>query len=201
MDLSPSTKDINTSFSPEEQAAISRAIKTRRTINVFTEEVPDREILLDAFEHARWAPNHKLTEPWQFVMLGPETQAKFLDGVERFITANKGPEKAEKKMAKLRKVPGWFIVTNQRTPDDPLREREDYAATSVALHNAILYLWGQGIASKWSTMGFSRTDEAYEILQLDKTKVDIVGVILYGYPDMYPRTKRQEASASVVELP
>lgn len=201
MDLSPSAKDIHTSFSADEQAAISRAIKTRRTINVFTDDLPDREILLEAFEHARWAPNHKLTEPWQFVLLGPETRAKFLDGVERFISENKGAKKAEKKMAKLRKVPGWFIVTNKRTPDDPHREREDYAATSVALHNAILYLWSKGIACKWSTMGFSRTDDIYEILQLDNTQVEVVGVVLYGYPDMYPRTKRQDASEAVVELP
>ena len=50
-------------------------IRTRRTHKAFgPDPVPD-DVLLELFELARWAPNHHLTDPWRFRVLGPEARA------------------------------------------------------------------------------------------------------------------------------
>src|SRR4051794_34496887 len=48
------------------------AIRTRRTHKAYTPEPLDRETLDELFELARWAPNHNLTNPWRFRVVGPD---------------------------------------------------------------------------------------------------------------------------------
>ena len=55
------------------------ALLSRRTIYAFEDRPVPGEALLRALEAARWAPNHKLTEPWRFSVLGAETRAAPLD--------------------------------------------------------------------------------------------------------------------------
>ena len=52
---------------------VESAIRSRRTHKVYAAEPVDRETLLGLLELARWAPNHHLTEPWRFRVIGPET--------------------------------------------------------------------------------------------------------------------------------
>ena len=51
---------------------LETAIRTRRTHKVFGSDPVDRELLDELLELARWAPNHNLTNPWRFRVLGPE---------------------------------------------------------------------------------------------------------------------------------
>ena len=46
------------------------AIRTRRTHKAYAPEPIDRATLDELFELARWAPNHHLTNPWRFRVLG-----------------------------------------------------------------------------------------------------------------------------------
>ena len=55
--------------------AIAELIRARRTINLFESEPVGTSALIDAIVLARWAPNHRLTEPWRFYLIGPETAA------------------------------------------------------------------------------------------------------------------------------
>ena len=51
---------------------LEEAIRTRRTHKVFGPEPVDRDTLLELFDLARWAPNHHLTNPWRFRVVGPQ---------------------------------------------------------------------------------------------------------------------------------
>ncbi len=51
---------------------VADAIRTRRTVKAYHPRPVARDVLVDLFELARWAPNHNLTEPWRFRVLGPE---------------------------------------------------------------------------------------------------------------------------------
>ena len=64
------------------------AIRTRRTHKAYRPEPLDRETLDELLELARWAPNHHLTNPWRFRVLGPQA-------LERLKEAA-GPEAATK---------------------------------------------------------------------------------------------------------
>ncbi len=59
---------------------VEDAIRTRRTIKAFAPEPVDPATLHALFELARWAPNHHLTEPWRFRVLGPAARAGRLGG-------------------------------------------------------------------------------------------------------------------------
>jgi len=54
---------------------IDGLIRSRRTHKAFGSQPVPRETLLELFELARWAPNHHLTDPWRFRVLGPESHA------------------------------------------------------------------------------------------------------------------------------
>ena len=47
------------------------AIRTRRTHKAYGAEPVPRETLEELLELARWAPNHNLTNPWRFRVVGP----------------------------------------------------------------------------------------------------------------------------------
>ena len=49
---------------------VEDAIRTRRTHKAYGSEPVDRETLERLFDLARWAPNHHLTNPWRFRVLG-----------------------------------------------------------------------------------------------------------------------------------
>ena len=57
------------------------AVRSRRTHKVFGREPVPRETLDELFELARWAPNHHLTQPWRFRVVGPQAPvARHPDG-------------------------------------------------------------------------------------------------------------------------
>ena len=51
----------------------SRRSATRRTHKVYRPDPVPRRLLDELFELARWAPNHHLTNPWRFRVLGPRS--------------------------------------------------------------------------------------------------------------------------------
>ena len=51
---------------------LAERIRSRRTTHLFLKQKVSRQLVLDAIELARWAPNHHLTEPWHFYLLGDE---------------------------------------------------------------------------------------------------------------------------------
>lgn len=58
------------------------------------------EMMLEA---ARWAPTHKLTEPWHFVVLAGASKAEFEELTIDRCQSLLPPEKAEQVVAKLRR--------------------------------------------------------------------------------------------------
>ena len=50
---------------------LEQAIRSRRTHKAFAPEPVPRAVLEELLELARWAPNHNLTNPWRFRVLGP----------------------------------------------------------------------------------------------------------------------------------
>jgi nitroreductase len=55
---------------------VLEAVVTRRNIREFRPEPLDRDLLLYWMEAARFAPNHRLTEPWKILFVGPQTRVQ-----------------------------------------------------------------------------------------------------------------------------
>lgn len=177
--------------------SVAALIRERRTIHNFQPDVPTKDIILDAIEVACWAPNHKMTEPWRFYLLGPETAKVVVDINAELVAQKRGERAGEIKRERWRKMPGWLVVTSQKS-EKPLREEEDYAATSCAIQNLMLYLWTQGIGMKWGTGPAIRDDRFYELLGIDPTTEKVVGLFWYGYASEVPKACPRKPIAELI---
>ena len=97
---------------------LEQAIRTRRTHKAYAPEPIERETLDELFELACWAPNHHLTNPWRFRVVGPRS-------LER-LKAAAGPEAA----AKLDRAP-TLVAASVLETGDPVQDEEDLCAAAV----------------------------------------------------------------------
>ena len=159
---------------------LNDAILTRRTIKEFTSDpVPD-DVLERALTAGLWAQNHKMTEPWRFVVLGPETQ-KALAGDD----------------PKLLSRPRIVAVTTVLAADDFTR-REDYAAVCCAIQNIQLAAWADGVGMQWSTGRVATRPATYPILGIDPANEEIAGLLFFGYPSAVPAARPRKPLADVL---
>jgi hypothetical protein len=63
---------VQTSSSAQAEDFAS-VLRGRRSIDLFVPDAVGLDKLMAAIELARWAPNHRLTEPWRFYAIGPTT--------------------------------------------------------------------------------------------------------------------------------
>lgn len=178
---------------------LAERIRSRRTVKVFLQQPVSRQLVLDAIEVARWAPNHHLTEPWHFYLLGDETVRQSVELTRDVVTERKGAKVGDFKAEDAAKRPGWMVVTCRRS-EDSITEQEDYASVACAIQNMTLYLSEAGVASKWSTGPITRDARFYELLGIEDEEEFIVGLIWYGYPKITPTQQRKDVADIVTEL-
>ena len=178
---------------------LAERIRSRRTTKLFLKQPVDLKLIREAIEVARWAPNHHLTEPWHFYVLGEKTIRKVVDLTRVVVTERKGAEMGEFKANCHAEIPGWMVITCARS-DDELVQQEDYASCACAVQNLMLYLSEAGVATKWATGPITRDERFYELLSLNKEHVLVVGIIWYGYPKITPEQSRRDVSEIITEL-
>jgi nitroreductase len=125
---------------------LEEAIRTRRTHKAYGPEPLPREEIDELLELARWAPNHNLTNPWRFRVIGPASLDKLKEAA--------GPEAA----AKLDRAPTLVVASYTTQPDDLVQDEEDMAATSVAVYIVLLAAHARGWAGYWRTPAVLRED-------------------------------------------
>jgi nitroreductase len=179
---------------------LATLIRSRRSIDLFEPGPIGTDVLLEAIELARWAPNHRLTQPWRFYVLGPATADSVARCAAAFEAETKGERAGAARLARFKAIPGNFIVTSRRS-DDELLEREDYAACCCAIQNLMLYMWQRGIGVKWTTGAITREQRLYDVLGIDSQAERIVGLFWYGRPKVVPTKERRPVAEIVVELP
>jgi nitroreductase len=153
---------------------VETAIRTRRTHKAFGPEALAADQILELLELARWAPNHHLTAPWRFRVVGPRALIRLKQAA--------GPEGA----AKLDRAP-TLIVVSCALGDDPVQNEEDLHATAVASYIVLLSAHARGLAGYWRTPGLLRSTEGREAVELPDGE-RFVGLLHLGKP-------RQEKAA------
>jgi nitroreductase len=178
---------------------IAERIRSRRTTKLFLKQAVSKRLVREAIEVARWAPNHHLTEPWHFYMLGPKKIAETAALIATLIRETKGDDDlAAFKEASALSMPGWLLVTCQRSADE-LREREDYAAVCCAIQNLTLYLSEADVACKWTTGLVTRDERFFDVMGIDPAREFVVGLIWYGYPKTLPTQSRKRVEDITTE--
>jgi nitroreductase len=125
---------------------LEEAIRTRRTHKAYGSEPVDPATLGDLLDLGRWAPNHHLTNPWRFRVLGPGALARLKEAA--------GPEAA----GKLDRAPTLVAVSVVQS-GDPVTDEEDMCAAACAAYIVLLAAHGRGLAGYWRTPAVLRTPE------------------------------------------
>jgi nitroreductase len=146
---------------------LEQAIRTRRTQKAFRRDPVPRETLDELFELARWAPNHNLTDPWRFRVVGPDALTALKEAA--------GPESAPK----LDRAP-TLVVASAVQSGDPVQDEEDLLAVCVASYIVLVAAHARGLSGYWRTPGVLRTPEGRAAVGLPDDE-HFVGLLHLGW--------------------
>jgi len=161
---------------------LHHAIRTRSTVHRYLAEPVPTDVIDRALAAAHQAPNHKLTWPWRFTVVGAKTRALFLPVAEA-LKAKRGPltDKGRALIAEKLLNPSLIVVSMMRC-EVPFQAREDYAATACAIQHIQLSAHADGFGAKWSSGGLTTAPDTYRTLEIDPAIEEIVGFIWIGVP-------------------
>jgi nitroreductase len=147
---------------------VEHAIRTRRTHKAYRPEPVPPETLEQLFELARWAPNHHVTNPWRFRVVGPESLARLKEAA--------GPEAA----AKLDRAPTLVVASVVET-GDPVQDEEDLCAAAVAAYIVLLGAHARGLGGYWRTPEVLRSAEGRAAIGVGEGE-RVLGLLHLGPP-------------------
>jgi nitroreductase len=189
------------------QNKISKIIRTRRSVyadEFVKQNIPD-ELLNEILTNATYAPTHKMTEPWRFIVL----KAGYLEKLGSFLAAyykdfyyeKFSAETALEKYNLLKEYPlnsacviGVVMVRNHKIN---LPEWEEVAAVSSAVQNIALTCTAHNIGSYWSTSaGAIDYVKQFDLAENEKS----LGLIYVGYypEDIEPSRKKRTSISNKV---
>ena len=166
---------------------LEEAIRTRRTHKAFGPEAVQQPVLDELFELARWAPNHHLTSPWRFRVLGASTREALMELAEAVQPGS---------AVKLRRAP-TLIAVSCWTTEDPSQDREDLLATAVAAYIVLLGAHARGLAGYWRTVPLLEDPRGRELLGLSAQETPI-GLLYLGRPVQEQRVPGRAPPAEFV---
>ena len=153
------------------------AVRTRRTHKVYGADPVDPAVLEELFDLARWAPNHHLTNPWRFRVVGPQA-------LERLKAVEDDPVAAKK----LDRAPTLVAVSSASGDDASAADRqEDLMASACAAYVVLLAATERGLASYWRTPGVLTRPEGRTALGIGDDE-QIVGLLHLGSMRQEPQT-------------
>lgn len=185
---------------------INSIIRNRRSIyqQQFSGERIDDAIVEQLLENANWAPTHRLTQPWRFIVYtgsGIKKLAEVQAEVYKEVTEADGTYKEEKFQNLLTKplLSSHIIaVAMKRDPKKSVPEIEEIGAVYCAVENIYLTLAAYGIGGYLSTGGVTHFEEAKKAFGLNDEDT-LIGFFHLGIPKgPVPDSKRSAIAEKVV---
>jgi nitroreductase len=179
--------------------SIPAIIQDRRSVKSFTDRVVSREELQILLDAAVLAPNHRLTQPWRFYVLGPESRYAYgLALGERKARKLQDPDAArtvrETVAVEHRNLPCMIAVAVVQSDNPEIRE-EDYAAAMMAVENLALTAVALGLGTHLKTggvMGDAAARTAAGVAEGER----IVAIVNVGEPAQLAPPKKRESGAA-----
>lgn len=183
------------------------AIYNRRTVRMFRSDPVSDQIIKDIFEAGTWAPSHSNTQPWEFIVIGPETRQELAKGFLAMMEAGplQNPALPEEKKQGIRNfaqtfggAPLLFAVACPPATTD--LQRYDFPlAAGAALQNVLLAAWEKELAGVWLSYGMN--PQVQTLLGIPSGG-SIAGIVAMGYTDNAPTARpRIPVSEKIRRLP
>ena len=165
---------------------VEKAIIERRSIKAFKQDAVDVEEIIELLNVAKWAPNHKLTEPWRFQLYAGDGKDTFVQAYvdsQPKVDGEVAP-KVQRKAEYFRNIPLHLVVI---MPEDPRQRRwdEDYGSVSTFIQNFQLAAWERGIGMIWRSNDWVYDPVFREGIGV-KPGEKVVATLMIGYPKHVP---------------
>lgn len=176
------------------------AIHGRRSVRQFTSRPVTRAEIEPLLDAAVAAPNHRLTQPWRFYVLGPAARRAYGETLgSRKAKKIEDPVAAQAMIDKVaaseEAVPAMLAVSMVVNENAETRE-EDYAATMMAVQNLMLAAHAMGLGTHVRTgavMDDPRTRAAVGAPEGER----IIATIQLGEPAAASEAKPRRGASEV----
>ena len=185
--------------------AFDTLIKSRRSVfpQDYTGEAVDEVIVKKVLEAATWAPSHKMTQPWRFVVFsgaGRKALAEAQAAIYKQVTEADGTFREHKYQNLLTKplLSSHIVaVIMLRDKKHSVPEVEEIGAVFCAVQNLYLATTAYGIGGYLSTGGITYFAESKEYFGLGPED-RLIGFFHLGVPARTPSALRRFAPEDVV---
>jgi nitroreductase len=177
---------------------VQDAIKARVSVKEYTADPVARETIERLLELATLAPNHRMTEPLEYRVLGDGAKRAYGEALGRRKAAKiDEPEVAAKVRDKVVRrhvsVPAMVAVLVREDEDPEIRE-EDYATAFMAIQNLSLAAVEEGLGTHVKTGAVMGDPALRETLGAGPDQ-RIAGIVFLGRPAEVPDPKPRVPAA------
>ena len=181
---------------------ISDAIAQRRSIKKFSGTPVTRDRIERLLDAAVLAPNHHLTQPWRFYVLGPKARRGYGLALgerkaKKLPDTDAGNAVREKTAAEYEAFPALIGVA-QVLSESPETREEDYAAIMQAVGNVTLMAMELGLGTHIRT-GAILDDPAARAAMGVREGERVVAIVSVGEPAEVPPPKPRQSASSVTQ--
>ena len=186
---------------------ILEALRGRRSIGVVRPDPVPRALVEQVIAAATWAPNHRRTAPWRFVVVAGDAReelgAVMAAGLRvRLEDATSAPAQAQiaKERQKPLRAPVIIAVAAVVSPDPQVVESEELAAVAAGVQNMLLAIEALGLGGMWRTGPAAHDPDVKRFLGLP-TEAHLVAFVYLGYaPDAAERPHPKDGAVPTTWL-
>ena len=176
------------------------SIKARRSVKTFTDRPVSREEIEQLLTAACQAPNHRMTEPWRFYVLGPRARRAYGEALghrkaKRVDDPEAGKAVVQKVAETHESLPAMIAVAITLDENPEIRE-EDFAAAFMGIQNLSLVAHSIGLGTHIKTGAIMDDPAARTAVGLPEGE-RIVATINIGEPDALPDGKARQPAAQL----
>jgi nitroreductase len=179
---------------------VSDAIARRRSIKKFQDRPLTREEIEPLLEAAVLAPNHHLTQPWRFYVLGPAARRAYGLALgerkaRKLSDADAAKAVREKTAAEYVAFPALIAVA-MVSHENPETREEDYAAVMQAVGHIMLAAVERGLGTHIRTGAVMNDPAARAAIGLGEGE-RVIAMLSVGVPAEEPATRLRPSAAAV----
>jgi len=176
---------------------LSEIIKKRVSVSKFNEMAVNVDLVKQLLGHAVYAPNHKLREPWRFVLLEGEGKKNFVSNYINQVSES-SKEESEQLLSKVFSAPmivAFIMPVNKDFRD----ELEDLQAVAALIQNFLLLATEVNLATSWKTPKYIESEIFKEVIGCMPNEI-IVGMVMIGYTNLTIAPKPRKTVEELVTV-
>jgi nitroreductase len=177
--------------------SLRSTIRNRVSTKKYTTEWVNPDKIISLLDTAVYAPNHKMREPWRFIIIEGEGKDKL---VNNYVNMFKESEREDQRklLSKVMEAPAIVSVIMKKSPV-LADEVEDLQACAALIQNFLLLLEEERMASHWKTPKYIESEKFKDALGIQNNEV-IVALIMVGYPLAKTEPKTRQSAKSLTTI-